>query len=216
MKLGVGTGLPINQFAIFMLSVFVAAFVGLTGCQRHSTDSEPRLAEPYSPANGAVGLDILPVHGTEGSRDWLATYTDESGTTKFRIELDASVKANDEGFAMSSGKGRFLAEAGSNPIPLLEGLKKALQAKHMPTIVRKTDLLPFDYVILGENQTRSADGGFASKPKGDWTAMKIFLPQGKDEGEVFLNIDAVDHQAEFSIKDSAYGDVVLQELAKVL
>jgi hypothetical protein len=60
MKLGVGTGLPINQFAIFMLSVFVAAFVGLTGCQRHSTDSEPRLAEPYSPANGAWDLISCP------------------------------------------------------------------------------------------------------------------------------------------------------------
>jgi hypothetical protein len=215
-KFGLATGLRTNRLAIFLLGVLTAISVGLISCQRHSTDAEPRLTEAYSPADGAVGLDILPVSGTKGSRAWLATYTDENGTTKFRIELDALVKASDEGFAMSSGKGRFLAEAGSSPIPLLEGLKKALQAKHMPTKVRKADVLPFDYVSLGENQTRFTDGGFAAKPKGNWTAMKIFLPQGKDEGEVFLNIDAVDHRAEFSIKDPDYGDAVVRELAKVL
>lgn len=216
MKFGVATGLQTNRLSIFLLGVLIAISVGLISCQRHSTEAEPRLTEAYSPADGAVGLDILPVRGAEGSRDWLATYTDESGSTKVRIELDPSEKLSDKGFPTSAGKGRFLSEVGSNPIPLLEGLKKALQAKHMPTRVQKADVLPFDYVILGENQTRFADGGFADKPKGNWTAMKIFLPQGKDEGEVFLNIDAVGHKAEFSIKDSDYGDVVLQELARVL
>jgi hypothetical protein len=215
MKFGGAAEFGSNQRAAFRLCVCIAIAVSI-GCQRHSTDSEPRIVEPYSPTDGAVLLNILPAHGTEGSQDWLATYTDESGTTRFRIELDPSVKSSDKSFPTLSGKGRFLAEAGSNPIPLLEGLKKALQAKHMPTKARKTDVLPFDYVILGENQTRSADGGFAARPKGTWTAMKIFLSHRKDEGEVFLNIDAVAHQAEFSIKNSDYGDLVLQELAQIL
>lgn len=215
MKFGGAAGFRSPQRAVFLLCVFIAIAVG-AGCQRHSADSDSRIAELYSPTDGAVLLNILPVHGTEGSRDWLATYTDESGTTRFRIELDPSEKSSDKSLPISSGKGRFLAEAGSNPIPLLESLKKALQAKHMPTKARKTDVLPFDYVILGENQTRSADGGFGDKPKGNWTAMKIFLSHGKDAGEVFLNINAVAHQAEFSIKDSEYGDMVLQDLANVL
>ena len=212
MKLRCAAG--VNGLAAILFVVVIAISLSLIGCSRHSTDRELRLAEPYSPTAGAVLLNILPVHGTEGSQGWLAAYTDESGITKFRIELDPPVKSSD--VLMSSGKGRFLAEAESNPILLLEALKKALQAKHMPTKARKTDVLLFDYIIVGENQTRLADGGFADKPKGTWTAMKIFLSHGKDEGEVYLNIDAVDHQAELSIKDSEYGDAVLQELANVL
>jgi len=46
--------------------------------------------------------------------------------------------------------------------------------------------------------------------------MKIFLPKGSDDGEVFLNINRIDGKGEFSIKDSDYGDYVLNALAKVL
>jgi hypothetical protein len=46
--------------------------------------------------------------------------------------------------------------------------------------------------------------------------VKIFLPKGGDDGEVFLNFDAVLGKGEFSIKDSDYGDYLLRELAKVL
>jgi hypothetical protein len=216
MKFGGAAGSRSNRLFAFLLSVLVAVSVGLTGCREHPANPEPRPAEPYAPSDGAVGLDILPLRGADSSREWLASYTDERGTTKFRIELGPAEESSDKGVPMSSGKGRFLAEAGSDPIPLLESLKKALAAKHMPTKVRKTDVLPFDYVILGKNQTRFAGGGFGDKPKGDWTAMKIFLAQGEKEGEVFLNINGVAHQAEFSIKDEGYGDIVLEELAKVL
>jgi hypothetical protein len=69
-------------------------------------------------------------------------------------------------------------------------------------------------VILGENQSRSSDGSFSDKLRGDWIAMKIFLANG--EGEVFLNLNPGASKAEFSIKDSDYGDVVLAELARIL
>jgi hypothetical protein len=46
--------------------------------------------------------------------------------------------------------------------------------------------------------------------------VKIFLPKGGDDGEVFLNFNAVLGKGEFSIKDSDYGDYLLRELAKVL
>jgi hypothetical protein len=200
----------------FLLSVLIAVSVGLTSCREHRANPETRLTEPYAPVAGAVGLDLLPLHSEEGSRDWLASYTDERGTTKFRIELGPAATSDDKSSPASSGKGRFLAEAGSDPIPLLDSLKKALEAKHMPTNIRKTEALTFDYVSLGENQTRLADGSFGGKPKGDWTAMKIFLGQGKNAGEVFLNFNGVAHQAEFSIKDPEYGDIVIEQLAKVL
>jgi hypothetical protein len=188
--------------------------VGSLGC-RHSAPEEAD--ELYFPADGAVGLEIISVQsGGDGSRNWLATYTDESGTTKFHIELDPAANSGNKERSAGSGKGRFRAEAGSNPIPLLTGLKNALQAKRMPSKVQNSDVLPFDYVVLGDNQSRSHEDVFRDKPRGHWTAMKIFLGDGKDEGEVFLNINGIAHQAEFSIKDAAYGDAVLKEMAKVL
>jgi hypothetical protein len=46
--------------------------------------------------------------------------------------------------------------------------------------------------------------------------MKAFLSEGESEGEAFLNFNSAVGKAEFSIKDSDYGDFVMAELAKVL
>jgi len=46
--------------------------------------------------------------------------------------------------------------------------------------------------------------------------VKLFLPKGGDDGEVFLNINPLLGKGEFSIKDADYGDFVVQELARVL
>lgn len=193
---------------LFCIVLMAAA---LLACQ-HRAETSAGVDEPYFPGEGDVGFDILPVAGAEGSQGWLATYSDQEGkTTRFRIELVPTARAGDKNFA--SGRGRFLPETGSDPIPLLESLKKALQAKRMPSNVKRMDTLPFDYVVLGENETRSPNG-FHDKPKGNWTTMKIFLAKGK--GEVFLSVNSVAHQAEFSIKDPVYGDIVLVELAKIL
>jgi hypothetical protein len=76
--------------------------------------------------------------------------------------------------------------------------------------------LLFKYVSFGENQSRSLDGGFFTKPPGNWRPGKIFIGHGEQEGEVFLNINPVLKMGEFSIKDPDYGDVVLAQLASVL
>jgi len=44
--------------------------------------------------------------------------------------------------------------------------------------------------------------------------MKIFLGEGDTGGEVFLNLNWVLGKAEFSIKDSDYGDFVIAELGE--
>lgn len=46
--------------------------------------------------------------------------------------------------------------------------------------------------------------------------MKIFIGEGKHEGDVFLNLNPVIKKGQFSIKDSDYGDIVLAQLAQVL
>jgi hypothetical protein len=46
--------------------------------------------------------------------------------------------------------------------------------------------------------------------------MKIFIGDGEDESEVFLNFNPVSRKAQFSEKDVDYGDTVLAKMATVL
>jgi hypothetical protein len=188
---------------------------GLPSCQpstKRIEREQPALDEAYVPTERAVGFNLLPLQSSGGTRRWLATYTDENGTTKFSIELKAP--ATPEAANPSLSTGAFHAEAGSNPLPLLQSLKKALEAKHMPKQTKQAEVLPFEYMILGDHQSRSSSGSFSHNPGGNWIATKIFL--AGDQAEVYLNLNPELHQAEFSIKDADYGDAVLAELAKVL
>jgi len=117
---------------------------------------------------------------------------------------------------MAPAEGKFLAVAGSNDAMLLEDLKRILEAKQPVKNASKIPELAFDAVVLGQKQSRLPSGSYSNNPPGDWTVTKIFLPKGGDEGEVFFNFNPVLGKAEFSIKDSDYGDYVLTELAKVL
>ena len=197
------------RFRALLLCVLLFSFI-LIACQHH--EAPKRSPEPYISSDGAVGFDILPLGNTDGTRRWVATYTSGSSSTRFRIEITPN--KTDQGDAEpSSGAGKLLVEPGSDPIPMLEALKKALQAKSMPKAVKTSEELPFSYVSIGENLKQMPDGGFTNAPKGNWTLLKITL--GKDNG-VLLNFDTFDHQAEFAVKDPARGDAALAELAKVL
>jgi len=197
---------------VLLSCVAVVVSASWLACKRHSPPPETSVLEPYVPSPGAVGFDIFPLGGSDASQNWLAAYTDEGRSTKFRIELGPATALEDKVGAISVGRGKLLPETDSDPMPFLQSLKIALQAQRLPTKIEKTDALPFDYIILGQNQTRSPDDSFRAQPKGNWTAMKISL----EKGEVFLNVNPVAHKAEFAIKDPAYGDVVLAELAKIL
>jgi hypothetical protein len=203
---------------IRLVTVFCGAtlLLGLVTCSAKSSKPSGVLAEPYGPAEGSVAFDLRPIDNKSGRRQWSATYSSMGKTAKFRIEIDPSHAgdAEDKALHVSFGKGRFLPEPGSDASALLVDLKRALEAKAIPSKIDRVDALPFESAILGENQSRSPDGGFSSKPSGDWIAMKIFLAKG--EGEVFLNLNPVANKGEFCIKDPDYGDIVLAELAKVL
>jgi hypothetical protein len=194
----------------------VALLAGLAACSRDSGKSSAVKVEPSAPYQGAVAFELTPVGSAFGSRQWMATYAASGRTAKFRIELGPGHSGDNEDRALgvSFGKGRFLSEPDSDASIFLVDLKKALEAKTVPQKVVRVASLPFEFVILGEKQSRTPDGGFNTEPPGDWMAMKIFLAGG--EGEVFLNLNPVANRAEFSIKDSDYGDVVLAELARIL
>jgi len=144
------------------------------------------------------------------------TYQARGKTAKFRLEFKQTRPMEGE-IPVAPGEGRFLALAGSDNSVLLEDLKKALDAQHMPSRSPRIPELGFDAVVLGQNQSRGTSGGFSSKPPGDWILIKLFFPKGRgDKAEMFLNLNPVLGKGEFSLKDSDYGDYLLQEFAKVL
>jgi hypothetical protein len=177
-------------------------------------DSKPPalVAEPFPTVEGSVLFDIKPVN--DGSQEWSASYSSGGKTARFRFKLNPAKPIKGDKYLVSSGSGQFIRAPDSNPEKFMADLARALEAKELPKKVQKAAILPFDYVILARNQTRSSDGGFSATPKGDWIAMKIFL--SGDQGEVFLNLNPVLGKAEFSIKDPDYGNFVIGELAKIL
>jgi len=187
-------------------------------CNRPVPGTQEYASETYIPVPGAVPFDIKPLPSEEGYQ-WLATYQGHDRTAKFRIELGKAQSPDDKEsrtFDIKSGKGRFLAEPGSDAGALLKELRTALEAKSFPSKVRRVNTLPFTFVSFGHHQSQASGGGFFANPPGNWTPMKIFIGEGDQEGEVFLNLNPVLGKGQFSIKDPDYGDIVLGQLAAVL
>lgn len=199
------------------IAAVVTMLLLFAGCQSSAKKSEGPIAEPGPVDTGSVMFNIQPLQTSGDSQQWEATYTAGGRTAKFKLELGpgkAQPAKTSEDFPIKFGKGKFIAESGSDATALLLALKKSLEAKTMPTGVSKVASLPFTYANLGEKMSRDPNGGFSGNPPGDWIAMKIFL--GESDEEVFLNLNSVLGKAEFAEKDPDYGDGVLAELAKVL
>ena len=198
---------------------FAASFVAASGCDRPSVPTHERVEDRYLSDPNSVGFDIDPLQGDRSTHQWLATYTSQGKTARFRIELSSSKSLDDRDsldFNAESGAGKLVAEPGSDASALLTDLKKALGAKTLPAKVRRVSNLPFKFVSFGKNNSQALGGGFNAEPPGNWTPMKIFIGSGEQEGQVFLNLNPVIKKGQFSIKDQEYGDIVLAQLAQVL
>jgi hypothetical protein len=99
---------------------------------------------------------------------------------------------------------------------LLADLRKALQAKNQHQTAATKSSVQFTFANIGEDLSQAPGGGFGTKQPGNWTALKIFLGDGDQEGEFFLNLNPRTGRGQFSMKDPDYGDLVLGELARVL
>jgi hypothetical protein len=202
-----------------LICAFAAGFMIFGACNRPSKASLERVEDHYLQVPNAVGFDIEPLQGDNSTHQWLATYTSQGKTAKFRIELGPSKPLDDRGpldFNVESGSGRLIAEPGSDASILLADLKKALEAKTLPAKVQRVSALPFKFVSFEKNDSQVPGGGFNAKPPGNWTPMKIFIGKGEQEGQVFLNLNPIIKKGQFSIKDQEYGDIVLARLAQVL
>jgi hypothetical protein len=202
-----------------VLICLIGSSILIGACNRPTTKASEQIREQYIPDASSVGFDIEPLPGEKGSTRWLATYSSQGKMARFEIDLGTSTAIDDKepvGFDMKSGKGRLIAVKQSDASVLLLDLKKALEAKVLPTKVQRIDSLPFSFVSFGQNQSQASDGSFAAKPAGNGTPMKIFIGEGEDEGEVFLNLNPVIKKGQFSIKDKDYGDIVLAQFVRVL
>jgi len=149
---------------------------------------------------------------------WLASHSAKGKTANFRIELEAPKRLEDneaKPFDIHNGQGRFIAEPGSDASALLSDLKNVLEAKTLPE-VQRAGTLPFTFVSFGSHQSQAPAGGFNADPPGNWTPMKVFVGEGEQEGEFYLNLNPALKKGQFSIKDPDCGDIVLGQLAKVL
>jgi hypothetical protein len=196
--------------------LFVIAFLAVGICAGCEKKEEQPIAEPQVAAVGDSWLmfSLRPVEGpsSENVKRYQASYVAEGKTARFDIELTMARPSGQIPVAFT--KGKFIAVPNSDASSLLVALQKTLQAKNLPSNTVRVAELPFSAALLGDHVSHSPNGGFAVKPPGNWTTIKLFL--GKDSSEVYLNLNPVLGKGEFAIKDQDYGDGVLQELAKVL
>jgi len=207
--------LDMRSLVVVLTSVLLLA---TSGCNQTRSGGDGRVAEAYLPDSASVPFNVEPVERVDGLQ-MKATYTSQGKVARFIIELGrgkVSAASDARDFPIKTGEGRFISEQGSDASVLLVDLQKALEAKKLPKLVPRSISLPFTFAILGERQSQAPGGGFNDKPSGNWTAMKIFIGQGKQEAEVFLNFNLATRKGQFSMKDPDYGDLLLGELAKVL
>lgn len=198
-----------RYFVISCLAVFMLV---AGACKRQSS-------EIYIPDEESLGFDIQPVKAADGTSQFVANYRAQGKTARFRIQFDqarAATNAETKAPKIEFGKGKFIAEPGSDASMLLIDLKKTLDAKTLPGKVERAGELAFTYATLGEHMSQSAQSGFSDKPSGNWTLTKIFIERVEQEGEVYLNFNPVIKKAQFSIKDPDCGDFLPAQLAKVL
>ncbi len=195
----------------------VTAFVVLlSSCSRMESGI---VSEPYLPDEASVAFELAPVRTGNGLQEWMGVYESQGRVAKFRIEFGPATAPGTragQDFKITSGEGRFVPEPGSDSGMLLADLRKALQARILPQPGRTKISVPFTFAVIGENLSQARGGGFGTKPPGSWMALKIFLGEGDQEGEMFLNLNPKTRRGQFSMKDPDYGDLVLGELARVL
>jgi len=207
-----------HRFLAVALVVVVAFSVA---CGSSSPVASKQPGERYVDVPNAVAFDIEPAPSEGATSRWLASYTANGKAARFQIEFSPTKPLKDKeaqsmGIGVESGAGRFIAMPGSDASALLVALKTALEARVLPGKVRRVPEVRFTFVSFGSSQSQAPDGGFRPDPPGHWTPMKIFMGEGDQEAEVFLNLDPFIKKGQFSIKDPDYGDLVIAQLAQVL
>ncbi len=162
-----------------------------------------------------VSFGIEP-DGTQSADRWKykASYTRNGKTARFGIDF-VLAKTSAEESRPRSGSGSLIADSRSLDNDLLEDLKKTLKATAPPQNRIHVHQLPFRFFIEGENMDRGRNGDLIDAATGNWVKTKLFFGPQQDQ-EVYFNFQRSGGTGEFVMADPAFGNAVLQELAKVL
>jgi hypothetical protein len=180
----------------FVLHLVLGAIL-LLACQ----PVEKRLQQPAADEEaGSVPLTIT--EAMTGSDPNVQTWLAACGSEKFLVAFAHS--------ETSFTTGSFCRYQDTDARHCLDSIAQALEAKRVEAPRERAKCLPFEAAILDLKVNRNLE----DDPKGTWIATKIFVADG--EGEFYLNLSPETGEAEISIKDPEYGNVVVRELAKVL
>jgi hypothetical protein len=178
----------------------------LFACQPVEKRHEVPTADDDEDAN-TVPVTITATEPMAGSDPNSETWLVSCGPDKFLVNLITPAQQG-ERFAFTTG--RFCRYQKADARQCLESIARALEAKKIETPRERSECLPFQAAILGQDLNHN----LSSDPPGTWLAAKLFVADG--EGELYFNLSPKTGEAEISIKDSEYGDIVVRELAKVL
>jgi len=148
-------------------------------------------------------------HSSKGTTlIWLASYTADGITAKWRIELKLNNSKLNQQSARSEGA--FYRESGSNDTFLLQRIAQAFQEKLPPlTTISRVQKYPFGAIVSRE---------------GDQIKAQLYLSKvsaGPMFSEVLMNLDLKGGHGQFVLQKNPManydpGEYVLQEFAKVL
>jgi hypothetical protein len=163
---------------------------------------------------GSLVFRIDAAEGRPGRVGWLATYSTEGRTARFRIELEPEPRGTSLPTFVHCA---LSCEADSDASLLMRDLSRSLGTRPAPPQAGVAEL-ELTAALLGRDLSRgrgkdSIAGALTSEPKGTWIATKLFLGEG--EAEVFLNLDPVGGFGELSMKDPAYSAAVVRELGRL-
>ena len=202
-----------NQSMLLRIFALFSAVFTARGCSTSRRESLPS-DQPGSFAITEVESKETP-EGTQ--KAWRATSREGGEPFAFRLEMLLKVPSGKLPVAFSMGA--IIREQAADGTRFLRDVARGIAAQsEVPTNTERHDRLDFSTAILGTSLSREAGdqligGKFSSSKPGNWMAFKLYLADG--EGEVYLNLDPVSGQGEFTTKDPEYGEVVLRELAHV-
>ena len=165
-----------------------------------------------------VMFDLKPIHsaGSLGGDDFDCEYRSHSKSAKFRLAFSVNAARIEGDPTVTKFEGKFIAVPNSDNSVLIDDLRVALDGKKLPSKQERAQELAFDAIVLGDHMKRESDGSHSPGPGGNWTVLKLFLPRGHEEAQIFLSVNLKEGKGDFCMKDPDYAGYLLQEFAKVL
>lgn len=154
---------------------------------------------------------VAPFHEAGGEWTYFDAAVEDEDTCQFTVGVSPSKSAGGFGF----GKAELSVKDGEAADCLVDSL--AIDFLAQTPALRTGPVagpLALNTAVLGNGVARGKHGGFSGK--GSWVATKLFFENDEEQAEVFFNFDLKSKRGEFSEKDEAYNQPMVDMLAAAL